>query len=266
MTSSFLKSQLTECEHFMNYRNSMKSSKTTLQMSEVDFVQKLCRSAKPLIEHLKNKEEFFQAHIRNLMNQELHEATGTIYHQSIDSDDSFRHRCTSSLTDSTLLDRDRDPNFVPKTRSKKSILGLAMSLISKLTTIAVESLGQYLQKKRNKVIKKALHELETRVHRKFNHLYSSEQNLLLYGKYNEATLKDVIDSIRKVANKSNMLERLLRGQHTDIITHYVDHYHRHLAYVNNLQMYLHSIKEKHIYLYKLLVRDLQKLLIYTNCL
>ena len=44
-----------ECEHFMNYRNSIKSGKTALQMSEVDFVQKLCKSAKPLIEHWKKK-------------------------------------------------------------------------------------------------------------------------------------------------------------------------------------------------------------------
>ena len=59
---------------------------------------------------------------------------------------------------------------------------------------------------------------------------------------------------------AHMLGRIVRGQHTDIMTHYVDHYHGHLADVNDLQMYLHSIKEKHIDLYKLLIKDLQKIL------
>ena len=44
------------------------------------------------------------------------------------------------------------------------------------------------------------------------------------------------------------------------MTHYLDHNHGHLANVNELQLYLLSIKEKHVDLYHLLINNLQKLL------
>ena len=79
------------------------------------------------------------------MNIELHEALNKFQTTSENRNtfgDSFRNRHAPSFVNSSLLDRDVDPNFVTKTRTRKSLFGLASPIVSKLATVAVESLGQ----------------------------------------------------------------------------------------------------------------------------
>ena len=78
---------------------------------------------------------------------------------------------TPSLANATHPNKSRFPN-----RKKRFITAIASALLpaaGKLVTLAVEELGGYLQRKRNKAFNKALEQLEFRMDRGFVNSISS---------------------------------------------------------------------------------------------
>ena len=71
-------------------------------------------------------------------------------------------------------------------RKRRFIAAIGAALLpaaGKLVTLAVEELGGYLQRKRNKALTKALEQLDVRVTLTHNMMHQLEKDFLLFGEY-----------------------------------------------------------------------------------
>ena len=66
---------------------------------------------------------------------------------------------------------------------KRGLLGLAVPIVGKIATIAIEALGSHLQKKRRRAMAKALERLESKQFLNKNQLYKLDHDFLMFGDY-----------------------------------------------------------------------------------
>ena len=103
---------------------------------------------------------------------------------------------------------------IPRNRSERAI-GLAaipsaaLPAIGKLATLAVEELGAYLQRKRNKALKVALQELDKKVTILRNEMHQLEKDFLLYGEFDINFTVSIIELLDSLDNRTSYLERIL---------------------------------------------------------
>ena len=70
-----------------------------------------------------------------------------------------------------------------------------------LATIAVESIGSFLQKKRNAALSKGLNAIKSDQSLAWNSIKQLEYNFLLYGKYNLDSLEKIIHTINHLGER-----------------------------------------------------------------
>ena len=94
----------------------------------------------------------------------------------------------------------------------------------------------------------------------WNSLQQLEHDFLLYGKYNEDKLQDIVMTINSLWNRTLSIERLLTGQHmhTLQVAHMVPDVIRRMTFIHKLNLYVHSVLERQIRLYEWLLCHLAR--------
>ena len=80
---------------------------------------------------------------------------------------------------------------------KRGILGIALPIVGKLVTIAIEALGSHLQRKRRRALAKALEKMQSNQFLTKNQLFKIKQDFLMFGDYEVQTTDGMIKLLRK---------------------------------------------------------------------
>ena len=81
-----------------------------------------------------------------------------------------------------------------------------------LATIAVESIGSFLQKKHNAALNKGLNAIKSDQSLAWNSIKQLEDDFLLYGKYNLDSLEKIIHTVNHLGERVHHMEELLMGK------------------------------------------------------
>ena len=179
----------------------------------IQSIKQLCRDSAPLINHFQYKENYKQKLIQQLINEDLtlvlkgiwlKYKRSTILSRVPKSNESFE--CTPSdqfgQTDSTdrLLTFSSTSSPTRSFRIKRGIAAFIPALAS-LATIAVESIGSFLQKKRNTALSKGLNTIKSDQSLAWNSIKQLEDDFLLYGKYNLDSLEKIIHTVNHLGER-----------------------------------------------------------------
>ena len=149
------------------------------------IIQSMCRSMKPLITLIKQKEEYYEKAIQSILKEEilwsLHGKRNSQFGSSNQDPVSAGQRFSCST---------KEEITVPVCRKKA--LGAFLPAIASLAKIAVESLSTFLQQKRNKAMSQGLNAIKYDQSLTWNSLKQLESDFLLYGKFNIAKLHDIV--------------------------------------------------------------------------
>ena len=93
---------------------------------------------------------------------------------------------------------------IPRNRSKRllgAIVSAALPAVGKLATLAVEQLGAYLQRKRNRALKVAMQEMDSKVGTTRNMMHQLEKDFLLYGEYDVNSTQSIMKILGSLHNR-----------------------------------------------------------------
>ena len=131
-----------------------------------------------------------------------------------------------------------------------------------LATIAVESIGSFLQKKCNTALSKGLNAIKSDQSLAWNSIKQLEDDFLLYGKYNLDSLEKIIHTVNHLGERVHQMEELLMGKDHSVATQQFLHASSigRLLFVHKLNIYLMSVQETQLRLYDELERVLREFL------
>ena len=152
-------------------------------------------------------------------------------------------------------------NTAPPSYPSKAKRGFAtfVPALASLATIAVESIGSFLQKKHNTALSKGLIAIKSDQFLAWNSIKQIENDFLLYGKYNLDSLEKIIHTINHLGDRVHQMEKLLLGKDHTVATQQFLHssYIGRLLFAHKLNIYLTSIQETQLRLYDELERVLR---------
>ena len=146
-------------------------------------------------------------------------------------------------------------------RGERSFAAFVPALAG-LATIAVESIGAFLQKKHNKALGKGLKAIKLDQTLAWNSIKQLEDDFLLYGKYNIDSLEKIIHTVNHLGDRVHQMENLLMGKDHSVATRQFLHskYLGRLLFTHKLSIYLTSVQETQLRLYDELERVLREFL------
>ena len=154
---------------------------------------------------------------------------------------------------------------IPRNRSERAIglaaiASAALPALGKLATLAIEKLGAYLQRKRNRALKVALQELDQKVGMSLNEMHQLEKEFLLYGEYDVNSTMSIIKLLDSLDNRTSNLERILEMKIRQWTYRFYDFSSGPAMYSHMFQLYIDNLREKFIRLYEALETELNLLL------
>ena len=131
------------------------------------------------------------------------------------------------------------------------------TLVSSFIGLAYEGISSFLHHRQNKALYKVVNAMDNKANIQHNKLIQLEDSMLMYSIYNAETLKKLITTVHNIHNTSSSHERLFVGQHSPSVfrTFYVHSLGLH-HYSINSHLYLRTIQEKYIALYRELITQL----------
>ena len=114
-----------------------------------------------------------------------------------------------------------------------------------LATIAVESIGSFLQKKCNAALIKSLNTIKTDQSLAWNSIKQLEDDFLMYGKYNLDGLEKIIHTVNHLGDRVHHMETLLLGKDYSVaMQQFLHHSHlERLLFAPKLSICLTSVQE-----------------------
>ena len=222
------------------------------------IIQSMCKSMKPLITLIKQKEKFYEMAIQSILKEEipwsLHGKVSSQLHRSNQDPVSAGQRISCSAK-----------RELPMPVHRKKVISAFIPAIAGLAKIAVKSLSTFLQRKRNKAMAQGLTAIRNDQSLAWNSLKQLKNDFLLYGKFNVAKLQDIVRTVNGIRNRTLSLEKLLTGQ--DLRTLQQAHMSPNLpgiegrlTFMHKMNLYIHSVLERQIRPYELMLRHLKDLL------
>ena len=184
--------------------------------TQVDSIKQLCRDSAPLIYLFQYKENYKQRLLRKLLTEDLRltlkgkrlrdrrSKTHTRVPKSGESIAQISSNHSDMRTDSTDKLSNASSTLHPY-RGERSFAAFVPALAS-LATIAVESIGAFLQKKHNKALGKGLKAIKSDQTLAWNSIKQLEDDFLLYGKYNIDSLEKIIHTINHLGYRVHQME------------------------------------------------------------
>ena len=172
-----------------------------------------------------------------MSNESFAQNSSDHFGQESDSKDQFSKFSGTSLPPHSLKINRGLSAFIP------ALAGLA--------TIAVESIGSFLQKKRNRALYTGLGAIKSDQLLTWNSIKQLEDNYLLYGKYNLDSLEKIIHTVNHLGDRVHRMEELLMGKDHGVATRQFLHasYIGRLLFAHKLHIYLTSVQETQLRLY-----------------
>ena len=130
-------------------------------------------------------------------------------------------------------------------------------LVSSFIGLAYEGISSFLHHRQNKALHKAVNAMDSKANIQQNKLMQLENSMLMYRFYNVETLEKLITTVHNIHNTTSSHERLFAGQHSPSTfkTLYVHSLGLHYYSTNSL-LYLRTIQDKYIVLYRELISQL----------
>ena len=166
--------------------------------SQILSVRQICRDSAPLVKLFQYKEDYKQRLIRKLLKEDLqlalkgkklrskrsahtHEVPQPIQSNVHNSTHKMGRDLDSKATLSTFS------NSTPSSHPVRTKRGFAAFIpaLAGLATIAVESIGSFLQRKHNAALAKGIKAIKTDQKLAWNSVKQIEDDFLLYGKYSK---------------------------------------------------------------------------------
>ena len=252
-----------------NFLDSLRNGNTHTQ---VDSIKQLCRDSAPLLYLFQYKENYKQRLIWKLLNEDLRlmlkgkrlrdrrSKTHTRVPKSGESIAQIPSNHSDMKTDSTDKLSNTSSTLHPY-RGERSFAAFVPALAS-LATIAVESIGAFLQKKHNKALRKGLKAIKSDQTLAWNSIKQLEDDFLLYGKYNIDSLEKIIHTVNHLGDRVHQMEGLLMGKDQNVATRQFLHFNYlgRLLFAHKLNIYLTSVQETQLRLYDELERVLREFL------
>ena len=222
------------------------------------IIQSMCKSMKPLITLIKQKERFYEMAIQSILKEEIPWSLHGKVNSQLGSSNQDPVSAGQRFSCSTKGE-------MPMPVCRKKAIAAFIPAIAGLAKIAVESLSMFLQQKRNKAMSQGLNAIRNDQSLTWNSLKQLENDFLLYGKFNIAKLQDIVQTVNRIRNRTLSLEKLLTGQ--DLCT--LQHAHMvpdllgiegRLTFMHKMNLYIHSVLERQIRLYELMLHHLKDLL------
>ena len=207
-----------------NFLDSLRNGNTHAQ---VDSIKQLCRDSAPLLHLFQYKENYKKKLIQKLLNEDLRIALKgkrlrskrSKTHIRIPKSGKSIAQNSSNFdmgTDSTDKFSNTSSALHPY-RGERSFAAFVPALAG-LATIAIESIGAFLQKKRNKALEKGLKAIKSDQDLAWNSIKQLEDDFLLYGKYNLDSLEKIIHTINHLGDRVHQMEGLLMGKDHSVAT------------------------------------------------
>ena len=132
-------------------------------------------------------------------------------------------------------------------RRKRGLLGLAIPIVGKLATIAIEALGSHLQKKRRRAMAKALERLESKQFLNKNQLYKLDNDFLMFGDYDIQTTDGMIKLLGNLNNRTQYLENIITGKDPTTARNFLKNNLRGTEiFSHQVQMYMQAMRERYL--------------------
>ena len=146
-------------------------------------------------------------------------------------------------------------------RRKRGLLGLAIPIVGKLATIAIEALGSHLQKKRRRAMAKALERLESKQFLNKNQLYKLDNDFLMFGDYDIQTTDGMIKLLGNLNNRTQYLENIITGKDPTTARNFLKNNLRGTEiFSHQVQMYMQAMRERYLRVPENLISELRLLL------
>ena len=141
--------------------------------------------------------------------------------------------------------------------NRKQKCGIITTLVSSFIGLAYEGISSFLPNKWNNALHKAVNAMNNKTNIQCNKLMKLGETMLMYGIYNAETLDKFIKTVHNIHNTTSSHEKLFAGEHNHslsrlLYTHSLDLQ----QYSTNSLLYLRSIQDKYISLYRELITQL----------
>ena len=167
------------------------------QMDRHVLEHTMCLTAAPQLNVLRRQAGYLKKRVATLVKDDLYHALHSLHPVSHFKYNRIQKRALTptpgSLVNNGTLTNSTPTSHIPlddipRNRSERAIglaaiASAALPAIGKLATLAVEELGAYLQRKRNKALKVALQELDREKKQMRNEMHLLEKDFLLYGEF-----------------------------------------------------------------------------------
>ena len=242
-----------ECKFLERLKNGKNNTN-----SQILSVRQICRDSAPLVKLFQYKEDYKQRLIRKLLKEDLqlalkgkklrskrsahtHEVPQPIQSNVHNSTHKMRRDLDSKATLSTFT------NSTPSSHPVRTKRGFAAFIpaLAGLATIAVESIGSFLQRKRNAALAKGIKAIKADQKLAWNSVKQIEDNFLLYGKYNLDSLEKIVNTINHLGDRVHHIESLLMGNDSLVTKEQFLHVNSigRLLFANKLNIYLTTVQE-----------------------
>ena len=215
---------------------------------EMHELKHLCSLSKPFIKLLHDKEAYFKKRALDILEKDVFYA---LHASTVRQRRSFRGPNQNFSKSPAVPFRN------------KRFIGAIVPVLAGLATIAVESLGAFLQKKRHSALKKGLHAIETDQALINNVIKALDKDMLMYGKFTLDSLDSVTQQLHTVSERTNDLERILGGLNAskgELSLLKDKSLTGRIRYSHMIHTYFDMVSERHIRMYEELVRHLDALL------
>ena len=243
-------------------------------VSRVSFIREVCRQTRPMLAQLEKGAYFYQKTIERLVNGDIPNALHKLpvveeirYRRSNrESDNPNKHvtpvHLQAGKPGNTHVNKVYTNTPLSKQdRKKRGILGIALPIVGKIATIAIEALGSHLQKKRRRAMAKALGRMESSQFLTKNQLYKLDKDFLMFGDYEIQTTDGMIKLLGNLNNRTLYLEKIITGQDPNAAKNYLKDTMRGTEiFSHQVQMYMQAMRERYLRVPENLINELRLLL------
>ena len=243
-------------------------------LSRINFIKDVCRQTRPMLAQLEKGAFFYQKTIEKLVNGDIPNAlhklpvVGEIrYKRSRQVNDRVNKHEIPELLQAGVSGTEHVNTVYTNTslsvheRKKRGFIGVAIPILGKLATIAIEALGSHLQKKRRRAMAKALERMESSQFLNKNQLYRLDNDFLMFGDYEIQTTDGMIRLLGNLNNRTQYLERIITGKDPNTAKNYLRNNVRGTEiFTHQVQMYMQAMRERYLGVPENLINELRLLL------
>ena len=243
-------------------------------LSRINFIKEVCRQTRPMLAQLEKGAYFYQKTIERLVNGDIPNAL-----HKLPVVEEIRYKRSKQVSENLIKqeipehlqaggsDIQHVSNVYTNTslsehvRKKRGLLGLAIPIVGKLATIAIEALGSHLQKKRRRAMAKALERLESKQFLNKNQLYKLDHDFLMFGDYDIQTTDGMIKLLGNLNNRTQYLENIITGKDPTTARNFLKNHLRGTEiFSHQVQMYMQAMRERYLRVPENLISELRLLL------